>query len=141
VWGSELDLGSFLIIEEVCVERDWRRKGVGKTIVTCLIEKSRAGKRTRAFSLVAPLWLNREIGPEIRDKTKLEKQQIQFHAQDVATSLCRSLRFRRIGASTFLGLGNDPSHLAHTIPSIADFEPANAEPDVDEEPETQLAED
>jgi hypothetical protein len=136
VWGSELDLGPLFIIEEVCIDRDWRRKGVGKRIVTCLIEKSRAGKRNPAFSLVAPGWLTREIEPDIRGKTKLEAQQIQSCVQGVAISLYRSLGFRRIGASGFFGLATDPSHPAHTIPSIADFDPADAEPDIDEGPNT-----
>jgi len=137
VWGSELDLGPLFIIEEVCIDRDWRRKGVGKRIVTCLIEKSRAKKRTPAFSLVAPGWLTREIEPDIQGKTKLEKHQIQSCVLEVATSLYRSLGFRRIGASGFFDLATDPSHPAHTIPSIADFDPADAEPDIDEGPKTE----
>lgn len=139
VWGSELDHSPLFIIAEVCIDRDWRRKGVGKRIVTCLIEKSRAGKRSPAFSLVAPGWLNREIEPDIQGKTELEKQQTQLGFQKVATSLYRSLGFRRIGASSFFGLATDPSHPAHTIPSIADFDPIEAEPDVDEDPKTETS--
>lgn len=78
VWGSELDLGSFFVIEIVRVDRDWRRKGIAKKFVDCFIEMSRAGKRDPAFSLVAPGWLNHEIKPDLKGKTKGEKQQIRY---------------------------------------------------------------
>ncbi|CZR56632.1 uncharacterized protein PAC_06521 [Phialocephala subalpina] len=140
VWGSELDIGPLFFIEEVCVDRDWRRKGVGKRIVTSLIEKSRAGRRAPEFLLVGPGWLSREIEPDTQGKTKLEEQQIQIRVRGVAISLYRSLGFRRIGASSFFGLATDPTHPAHTIPSGADFDPTDPEPDF-EGPETQLVED
>jgi len=141
VWGSELDLGPLFIIESVCVNRDWRRKGVGKKIVTCLIEKSHGEKTTPSFSLVTPGWLNSEIEPDIREKTKIQKRQIQFLAHDVAVSLYRSLGFRRIGTSSFFALATDPNHPAHTISCTADLDPPVAEPNVDECPENILAED
>jgi GNAT superfamily N-acetyltransferase len=137
IWGSELDLGALFIIEYMLIEKDWRRKGVGTKIATCLIEKSRTGDRSPQFSLVAPGWLNHDIDSDIRGKTKLEQREVRFRVRGAAISFYRSLGFRRIGASRCFGLPTDPSHEAHTILSTADFDSADEEPEVDEGPEAE----
>jgi len=139
-WGSELDHGDLFIIEEVWVDKLWRSKKIGKTIVTYLLGKSRAGKRSPEFSLVIPGVLNHDIKADIRGKTEFEQYQLESKAQDIATSLYRSVGFRRIGASYVLGLVTDPNHPAHTISPTADFEPLYPEPEDDEIPEDEQAE-
>ncbi|KAF3903208.1 hypothetical protein ABW20_dc0102301 [Dactylellina cionopaga] len=136
VWGSELDLGHLFVIESVSVNKDWRGKGVGKRIVTELIGKSRAGKRTPAFTILTPSWLNNELEPETRGKTILEKHQIETRVMTYNISFYRALGFRRIGASDFFGLATDPGHPAHRISATDDFDPVEPEPDLDEEPDS-----
>jgi len=141
VWGSELDLESFFVIEDLLIDKEWRRKAIGTKIVTYLIEKSRARSRDPQFSLVAPGWLTRDIESDIRGKTKDEQQEIKVRAFDNAVSFYRSLGFRRIGASSCFGLATDTSHPARAILPTDDFDPAVGERDVDEGPEHESSAD
>ena len=135
VWGSELDFGSFFVIEDICVEKDWRRKGLGKQVANLLLRKASAGKRNPLFTLVNPGWLTRDIENDIDGKTKKEQQEIRLNALNGANAFFRSLGFRRIGASYCFGLATDPDHQAHALPSGADFDPLSEETDTDEPPE------
>jgi GNAT superfamily N-acetyltransferase len=137
-WGRELDLGPIFVVEHVCVDRDWRRKGIGKTIVTSLMNKACAEGKP-AFSLVEPGWLTRDVEQDVEGKTRLEQQEILTNAKRVATSLYRSLGFRRIGASDVLGLAGDPAHPAHAISSADDFNPVEVSLDSEGSPEVQSA--
>jgi GNAT superfamily N-acetyltransferase len=141
VWGSELDLGSFFVIEDLLIDKEWRRKAIGTKIVTYLIEKSRARSRHPQFSLVVPGWLTRDIESDIRGKTKDQKREIRVRAVDNATWFYRSLGFRRIGASNCFGLATDANHPARAILPTDDFDPAVEEPDVDEGPEHESSAD
>ncbi|KAF7874923.1 hypothetical protein EAF04_002097 [Stromatinia cepivora] len=41
VWGSELDFGPLFLIEHIeMTDREWRRKGLGRTMVSAVIEKA-----------------------------------------------------------------------------------------------------
>ncbi|KAJ8064683.1 hypothetical protein OCU04_007004 [Sclerotinia nivalis] len=41
LWGSELDFGPLFLIEHIeMTDREWRRKGLGRTMVTAIIEKA-----------------------------------------------------------------------------------------------------
>ena len=73
-WGNELDLGSIFIIENIRVDRNWRRKGLGRMIVSYLVEKSRARNRRPCFTLVAPGWLNDDIAPDIQGKQRWKSE-------------------------------------------------------------------
>lgn len=135
VWGSELDHGSFFEIEDMFFEKEWRRKGLGTQLVNFLLAKARAGERNPLFTLVIPGWLNRDIRTDIDGKTRKEQQEITGNARNGATAFYRALGFRRIGASYYFGLAVDPHHPAHALPSNADFDPLDEEPDIDEPPE------
>ncbi|KAE9364854.1 hypothetical protein N431DRAFT_111710 [Stipitochalara longipes BDJ] len=136
-WGSELDLGSFLVIEDLHIDKEWRRRGIGKRIALHLLEKSRTGGRNPEFSLTIPGWLTRDVESDIEGKTKLEQREIEFGAVDAAESFWRSLGFRRIGASSCFGLAKDASHAAHSILPTDDFDPVTEDPEFDEEPEDE----
>lgn len=138
VWGKELDYGDFFLIENLRIGSDWRRKGVGKRIARDLIEKSHKGGRNPAFSLVRPGCIGFELRKVTKGKTKLEKHEIEISMRGKIIDFWRCQGFRRVGASDFFGLATDPNHPADTISSIADFNPADAEPDLDEEPPTEF---
>lgn len=38
-WGRELDCGSFLVIESVYVQPDWRRNGLARTMIDVMIKR------------------------------------------------------------------------------------------------------
>ncbi|KAK6532458.1 hypothetical protein TWF281_006646 [Arthrobotrys megalospora] len=136
-WGNELDIGSLFIIEYIRIDSDWRRKGVGKRIATDLIEKACAGDRNPSFSLIFSVPLNSELDSVTNGKTKLEAHQIELRASKDVNSFWRSLGFRRIGASEFFGLAVDSTHPSRRIAPNDDFDPADPEPDLDEEPDPE----
>ena len=131
VFGSELDLGSFFVLEFIHIDEAWRRKGLGTLMTKTLMKKSRSSGRNPAFHLVAPAWLTSDIEKQLKDQTKLAKRDIQFHAKDIATNFYRSIGFRRIGASTYFCLTEDSTHKAHSVPSHEDFDPIPADADED----------
>lgn len=137
VWGSELDLGSFFVIEYLLVDKEWRRKSIGTKIATYLIEKSQGNDRHPQVSLAAPGWLTHEVESEFRSKTKNEQREIKFRAHDDAVSFHRSLGFRRIGASNCFGLAANINHPARALMPNDDFDPAEEKPDLDEAPEEE----
>lgn len=47
VWGAELDIGDLLLIEEISVDRDWQRKGVGTVILEHLNRMGQSGGKDR----------------------------------------------------------------------------------------------
>ncbi|EPE26563.1 hypothetical protein GLAREA_02476 [Glarea lozoyensis ATCC 20868] len=139
VWGPELDIGSFFVIEQILIDKEWRRKALGTKIGTYLVEKSRTGSRDSQYSLAVPGWLNRDIESHTRGKTKSEQREIRYRVYDDVVSFYRSLGFRRIGASSCFGLAIDKSHPARAILPADDFDPTEEEPDNDEGPECEDA--
>ncbi|EHL00977.1 hypothetical protein M7I_3095 [Glarea lozoyensis 74030] len=111
VWGPELDIGSFFVIEQILIDKEWRRKALGTKIGTYLVEKSRTGSRDSQYSLAVPGWLNRDIESHTRGKTKSEQREIRYHK----------------------------SHPARAILPADDFDPTEEEPDNDEGPECEDA--
>jgi len=134
-WGSELDLGAIFLAEDIFINKEWRRRGIGRRVAHHLLEKARKGGRMLKFSLVVPGRLYRDIESDLKGKTQLEQRVIQFGAADVSSAFWRSLGFRRIGASACLGFAEDASHATHRILAKNDFEPAIEDPELDEAPE------
>lgn len=121
-WGDEFDTGSLLVIELVDVDKTWRRKGIGASIITSLIKKANTAKRETPFIIVVPGWVNHDIQDDVRGKNDSQRQAIQYSAQEGAETFYRSLGFRRIGASSVLGLAQDPNHKAHKLLPDGDFD-------------------
>jgi GNAT superfamily N-acetyltransferase len=135
-WGSELDEGSFFVIECTLVDDEWRRKGLGTAMIHALIEKSCSGGRTSTFTIVSPGWLRADIEKRLNGKTKREVREIRFLAVDTATAFYRAMGFRRIGSSSCFGLAKDPAHKSHAISFDTDFDPA--EPKLNDEDNNEI---
>jgi GNAT superfamily N-acetyltransferase len=159
-WGSELDDGPILLIEEVYItDVEWRRKGVGRAMVQQLLgvgEKCVNGakptdmspgfkafglgsaaqfqKLSTVHALVMPGWLTKDVEPQYVGKSKRQKNEINLRAGNTAVSFYRSLGFRRIGSSLCFAYSFDPNHRAHSIASDMDFDP-QMEPLDDQEDE------
>lgn len=131
-WGHELDTGSLFIIEHLCIDKLWRRKGLGKMMTKSIIKKARSGGRHPAFIIVSPGWLSFDIKEETYGKTKQEERQICADALNAAKSFYRSFGFRRIGASSCFGLATEPEHGVHQLPSHDDFDPPEREAEEDD---------
>ncbi|KAK0119471.1 hypothetical protein ONS95_010919 [Cadophora gregata] len=128
-WGHELDLGNIFILEHVLVDRQWRRKGIGKSLTTTLISKANTGERSSTFTIVSPGYLTREVEKESNGMTKEEEQKVHVKAHDASTAFYRALGFRRIGASSCFGLAADVSHRAHALAIADDFDLPELEPE------------
>jgi GNAT superfamily N-acetyltransferase len=167
VWGSELDTGPLLLIEcfEI-IDKEWRRKGLGETMVNALIQKAqkrgvleRSKKLHEASSsllsassqtpqghsnsllnlLVIPGSLTRRVEQEAMGKSKREKYEINCQAFDTAVAFCRSLGFRRIGFSKCFGLSFDPDHKSHTLSITEDFDLPLIEPEgLDDDSDSEI---
>ncbi|KAB8069153.1 hypothetical protein BDV29DRAFT_183318 [Aspergillus leporis] len=160
VWGSELDDGPLLLIEEVYItDMEWRRKGVGRAMVRQVLMVSekcvgsakpmnmspglialefgsvtRFQKLSTVHALVMPGWLTEDVQPQYVGKSK---RQINLRASNTAVSFYRSLGFRRIGSSLCFAYSFDPNHRAQSIAPDMDFDP-QMEPLDDREEETGM---
>ncbi|KAE8396832.1 hypothetical protein BDV37DRAFT_93183 [Aspergillus pseudonomiae] len=163
VWGSELDDGPLLLIEEVYVmDVEWRRKGIGRAMVRQLLvvgEKcmnsakpmdtsprriarqfgsvTRFQKLSTVHALVIPGWLTKDVEPQYVGKSKRQKNEINIQASNTAVSFYRSLGFRRIGSSPCFAYSFNPNHRAQSIAPDMDFDP-QMEPLDDWEEETGM---
>lgn len=127
VWGAELDDGNMFLIETVCVQQPWRRKGLATLLVKKLMELA----QTRAndwhcrhvFSFTSPGWLNTEVDKELPTNTSDEKKtEVRHHHQTVAERFWRSLGFRRLGDSAWLVYTDFPDHPSHEVAPDRDYD-------------------
>ena len=147
VWGEELDYGLLLFIERVEItDREWRRNGLGKAMITLLIQKAEKkskpepmtpttakfreifygtenlDKYSALHTVVLPGWLRSDVEAETVGKCPQQTRAIYQRALLSAVAFYRSLGFRRIGASDFLGFSSDSKHKSHTIAIADDFD-------------------
>lgn len=122
IWGEDLDQGDILLIERLIIDKEYRRRGLGRRLVNALLEE--ANEKTEGFIAVAwpTVLLVGEIRNEIESKTEREQEQISRRHEDIAKCFFRSIGFRRIGSSIWFGLSSDPDHPCHTLPSSDDFD-------------------
>jgi len=126
VWGDELDLGSFFVIEHLLVNAAWRRKGIGSKLTNTLMSNSRKSSRSPVFMIVLPGVLTEDVNAEMRFKPDREQAEFRSRAIEAAIAFYRFLGFRRVGASLCFGLATDPDHRARSILPEADFDPREA---------------
>ena len=125
VWNDEIDEGVVFLIEEVFIEEDYRRQGLGKKVMAALLEKAKGKIEGYFFAFVRPDNLTKVEDQEKRFQGKSDQELESLLQQDrqTAISFYRSLGFRRIGSSDWFGLASDPNHLSHSLPAIRDFDP------------------
>ncbi|KAL6240818.1 hypothetical protein RBB50_012233 [Rhinocladiella similis] len=124
VWGQELDHGDILLIEEIFVDKDYRRQGLGRRMMESLL----ARVRDKTWSFFAVAWptflrlndLRKEWDslPDDAERGKLEERE-----HDRATMFHRSLGFRRVGSTIWFAWTPNNDHLSHQLASIEDFDP------------------
>jgi GNAT superfamily N-acetyltransferase len=129
VWKEEVDKGNIVLIENVNVDRKWRRKGIGTKIVLHLLEKALASRHNPKFAFTRPA--------PFYDETKKEEMQGQtqernraFHRSQVAAvvSFFRSMQFRRVGITEWFALAQDEKHPSRQLPWTEDSDPVLDDP-------------
>jgi hypothetical protein len=79
-WGQELERGTLFIIEYIQVDKPWRKKGLGKCMVSCLMDK--ASSWGPDFTLIIPRWLNDEMKRELHGRARQEQNKIRVREQN-----------------------------------------------------------
>lgn len=121
VWGSEFDSGDLLLIETITLKQPYRRQGLGRKLVTAVLDRTRAKSR-KFFVVTAPGWLNYEVGLVTQGTSDEDVKKVELEHQDVAEQFFRSLGFRRVGSSKWLALASDPEHASYCLCAADDFE-------------------
>lgn len=98
-WSDELSqyAAGFLVLEEVFIEKEWRRKGLGKRMVGDIMRE--AEKRGADFVFAWPTQLNYKEDAWRFMSPGEERAKILDANRVKAISFFRALGFRRIGAS------------------------------------------
>lgn len=125
VWSKELDTGDILLIEEIKIDKAYRRRGLGKKVMEAMLEKARE-KTGQFFAVAWPTFLNEGdlrtetdglADPEDKDKAfRREKAMI--------IRFFRSLGFRRIGSTYWFGLACGGEHPSHLLAPDDDYDPS-----------------
>ncbi|KIW66171.1 hypothetical protein PV04_08372 [Phialophora macrospora] len=125
VWGPELDNGDMLLIEEVFVNEDYRRQGLGRRMIESLLVRARE-KTWSFFAFAWPTFLR--LDDFCREWYRLpddaERQKLEEREHDRATMFYRSLGFRRVGSTIWFALAPENDHPSHQVASTEDFDPS-----------------
>ncbi|OQD86705.1 hypothetical protein PENANT_c007G03009 [Penicillium antarcticum] len=146
VWGNELDHGPLFLIEKLHVTvLELRRKGLGRKMVSLLLEKAKQfclddkpdGKHADIFygsnevferawtlhALVSPGYLTADIESQLVGKSAEERLMTRAQIEAGAIDFWRSCGFRRIGASHCLAFSFDLHHQSRALAAASDFDP------------------
>ena len=123
IWQQELDKGDILLIEQIIIDQDFRRQGLGRQLTLALLDKTRSKTAHPFFAIVMPAYL-RSCEKEKRFQG-LSQQQVENllpDDEDIAYAFYRSLGFRRIGSSRWLGYASDSNHPSRYVAMDSDFD-------------------
>ncbi|KAJ9297976.1 hypothetical protein DTO271G3_4197 [Paecilomyces variotii] len=161
VWRDELDHGPLFLIETLHVTAlELRRKGLGKRIVSLLLEKARQfclddrpdGKLAgliygsnaafeRAWTLhalVIPGYLTADVKPQLVGKSAEERLMTKDQIETGAIDFWRSCGFRRIGASRCFAFSFHLQHQSRALAAASDFDPQSTHAEDLEDEELQI---
>ncbi|KAK0637057.1 hypothetical protein B0T17DRAFT_520562 [Bombardia bombarda] len=119
VWGAELDQGDILLIEEIHVDKDWRRRGLGAKVVKAVLDEARTESFAGFVALVTPGALRDDLDPY--------SERDDFNADalvqaGIAEVFWRSLGFRRVGTSSWFAFTDDPDHPSRHLDASEDWQ-------------------
>lgn len=115
VWKSELNDGSILLIKDVKVESQYRRKRVGSKLVLHILEEAMRKSPDVAYAFASTAIYNDDrTSPAI--------------SVDGVASFLRTLQFRRVGLTPWLALARDKEHPSRRLPAAED---PDLQPEID----------
>ncbi|OCT50898.1 hypothetical protein CLCR_08144 [Cladophialophora carrionii] len=129
VWQQQLDEHDILLIEDVTVDEQYRRQGLGKAMVKILFEVAR--RKTKGANFVAVLWPQSCKDSHFQDLLKtilwtsggLFRAEVLDQCDPAATPWARSLGFRRIGLSMWFGIPCIAGNIDAVLPIELDRDP------------------
>ncbi|KAI1258834.1 hypothetical protein F5Y18DRAFT_324274 [Xylariaceae sp. FL1019] len=129
IWGDELDVGDIHLIDQVHIDKQHRRKGLGKKLVEAVLDRGQAKSNPKTYIAIArTATLRFETDRECEGKTKEEEREISFRQTQVSECFLRSLGFRRIGSTEWFARTGDKNHRCHSLPADQDFDPPSPPP-------------
>lgn len=120
VWGKELDNGNFLLVEDVKVERRFRRKRIGSKLVLHVLQQAMTPKYNVAYAFAgaAAHYDDGESTANIRPGGLPHHEKV-----DAVIAFLRFLRFRRVGITTWFALAHDSDHPSRRLDRDKDADP------------------
>lgn len=121
VWGKELDHGDILLIDILQVDAAHRRCGIGRKLVSAILEKARkkVSDEVGFFAIARPGFLWSEL--KLLRGNPEELNEAQDAAEKRALALFRSMGFRRIGTSSWLAWTDSPDHPSRQLAISEDW--------------------
>lgn len=120
VWGKELNQGDIFLIEEIAVQKDYRRKGHAKKFVSDIWAKAQELSPRCKFAITRSGLLWSSIRDHYDKLPQEERSSFTNNTQLAADAFWRACDFRRIGTSSYFGLARDPTHPSHALDASSD---------------------
>ncbi|KUJ13344.1 uncharacterized protein LY89DRAFT_651518 [Mollisia scopiformis] len=141
-WNEEVDHGNIVLIENVNVDKEWRRQGVGRKLVLQLLEQAMASRYNPKFAFARPAaFYDRTNREEKQGQTEERNRALHQSKITAVTSFFRSMQFRRVGVTEWFALARDEKHPSRQLLCIEDSDPVlddSSDSDSDDEPEVIL---
>ncbi|KAI9704394.1 MAG: hypothetical protein M1836_007257 [Candelina mexicana] len=136
VWREEVDLGSFLIVEEISVQQQWRRQGIGSKLGNEIWHKAQALMPDVSFAFASQTQLvTEEVDERRQDMAKSEIKADIDLTERISIAFLRRQGYRRIGNTTWLALAADAEHPSHDLAPSDDHDWLKLEEESEEDPE------
>ncbi|KAL6896377.1 hypothetical protein GGI43DRAFT_410944 [Trichoderma evansii] len=130
IWGDELNCGDILLIDQVRIDKRYRRQGIGQEMVRVILQKALARCDPETFVAIArSAAITSEVRDECEDKSYEEEDAIYDRERRTVECFLRSLGFRRIGYTEWFAFAaGDAQHACHSLPADQDFDPPEPTP-------------
>jgi len=120
VWKKELDDGNLVLIEEVEVERNYRRKGIGLNLVLHILEQAMMPQYNVSYAFAcAAAHDDDDYGAGNAEPANLP----HCAKVEAVVSFLRSVRFRRVGITSWFALARDKGHPSWRLARNEDVDP------------------
>ncbi len=120
VWGKELDDGNFLLVEDVKVERAYRRKRIGSKLVLHILQQAMMPRHNVAYAFAgaAAHYDDGESAVNTQPSNLSHQEKV-----DGVAAFLRFLRFRRVGLTPWFALARDNEHPSRRLARDKDADP------------------
>ncbi|KAH1415672.1 hypothetical protein KXX64_005770, partial [Aspergillus fumigatus] len=118
VWRAGLDGDDIFLIENLEIDRQYRRCGLGSRLVRAMLETVESGTLYYT-AIVRPSALN---GNELQCESAAGRTTTELTSEDISKSFWRSSGFRRIGSSSWFGFASEAKHPSRHLSRADDYE-------------------
>lgn len=116
VWGTEMDAGKILFIEDVTVNETHRRKGYGRKLVEQVWDAAQGMVDYCEFAIAFATYNNTRTVEETGDALAPKDQEVFYNnLQRSAENFWYVIGFRCIGSSSYFAHAKNPSHPSKSL--------------------------